>query len=235
MKGTVLVQLRDQGSFLRRLVINVCLISSFAYFLPACQQSAQRSTKAAAEHIDFLADLASQQQGLVQQGLPQGASLLQELFREAGAEEPDYQSAQRELRRARWSTPALQQAKTDFYVLTDATGKILRNNLEQDTMAGQALFQFYPALKGASKSPFAFGVGSMKDARGVKGRDDAQWMAASPIYLDKKLVGLVATGWSWSTFAERLESKLRAEVLEHLERGENLPLLYVYIVDHGQV
>jgi hypothetical protein len=48
-------------------------------------------------------------------------------------------------------------------------------------------------------------------------------------------VGLFVSGWSWSSYAYRLEMALRSEVLGETKSGEKMPLLYVYVVVDGHV
>ena len=70
----------------------------------------------------------------------------------------------------------------------------------------------------------------MKEASGVRNRDDAQWVAAVPVVVDNAAAGVYATGWSWSAYAYRLENGLRSKVLGETAEGAKVPLLYVYVV-----
>ncbi len=70
----------------------------------------------------------------------------------------------------------------------------------------------------------------MEAARGVNGRSDRQRVVAAPVKVDGESKGLYVTGWSWSSYAYRLETSIRSQVLSDAKEGDNIPLLYVYLV-----
>lgn len=195
-----------------------------------CEDTGKKSAAEASKHLDFLVTAAKRDVGEVRGGLPQGAKALESLFSEAAPEVPAATDAREALVRTRAKINDLDSAKSIFFLIAGADGAILRNNLDTDEMAGKNLFEVYPqAEKNKKKTYFEFG-GSWDIARGVNNRDDAQWCAAAPIVLKDEVVGYLATGWSWSSYAYRLESTLRSEILTSTKEGEKVPLTYVYVV-----
>jgi hypothetical protein len=52
-----------------------------------------------------------------------------------------------------------------------------------------------------------------------------------PVTVNGQVVGVYASGWSWSAYAYRLENALRSEVRSQLKsERDKLPLVYVYLV-----
>jgi len=71
----------------------------------------------------------------------------------------------------------------------------------------------------------------MPEASGVRGRSDGQWTAAAPVLKGDQVVGVYATGWSWSAYAYRLENHLRSRVRsEAIADSTKEPLVYVYVI-----
>ncbi len=98
-------------------------------------------------------------------------------------------------------------------------------------MAGKNAFKSFPELKQALSGKYVETRGSMPEAAGVNG-PDGQWVAAAPIVVEGKTRGLYISGWSWASYAYRLEnairSKVKSEVLNNSSKKE--PLIYVYVV-----
>jgi hypothetical protein len=126
----------------------------------------------------------------------------------------------------------LRVAKSTFFAVTDADGRVLRTDQEVDRMAGKALFSSFPELKKALAGGYVETHGSMPEASGVQGKEDGQWVAAFPVMVGDKARGLYVTGWSWAGYAYRLETSVRdSEQSKRIERGSGkMPLLYVYVV-----
>jgi hypothetical protein len=126
----------------------------------------------------------------------------------------------------------LRIAKSTFFALADLNGVVLRNDQEQDRMAGKALFPAFPALVDA-KTRYVEATGSLPEASGVRApRQDGQWVAATPVVLDGVTKGIYVTGWSWSSYAYRLEFALRSKIRSDLgsDRDQKEPLLYVFVL-----
>lgn len=198
--------------------------------LTACGNTGKKSAEAAVPHVAFLVAAAKQDVGEVRIGLPEGAKLLEATFRTAHPELPGAEDASRALGTTRDKVQDLRVAKSTFFALVAPDGRIVRNDREQDSMAGKNLFQFYPVLKDALTKGYIEGQGSMPEASGVKGRDDAQWVAAAVVKDGEATRGLYATGWSWSAYAYRLETGIRSQVLSDTPEGGKVPLLYVYVL-----
>lgn len=196
-----------------------------------CENSGRTSAKRALEHVEFLANAAIRDVGEVRRGMPAGAAALAPLFAEAAPEKPGAVDAREALIRVRARNNDLDSAKSTFFLLAAADGTILRNNLEQDEMAGKNLFEVYPETKQALSKDYAEFRGSWDVARGVNGREDAQWLATARIDdPEGQPVGLFVSGWSWSSYAYRLEVALRSEILGNTKEGDKVPLTYVYVI-----
>ncbi len=215
-------------SFFRRTHLLVLMSLSLLAF--GCEDSSEISARKAKGHAEFLVKSAKRDVSEVRKGLPPAAKILSSVFKEAAPEIPAAVDVREALLSVRDSNEDLDAAKSTFMLVAASDGTILRNNLEEDDMVGKNLFEVYPEAKKARKSSyFEFG-GSWDIARGVNGRPDGQWVGAAPIQLDKKDVGLFVAGWSWSSYAYRLEMSLRSEILGATPEGHKVPLIYVYVL-----
>jgi hypothetical protein len=219
----------------RRPFLLLIALGALAPALVGCENATKKSAAAAKEHVAFLVAASEQDVAEVRQGLPEGAKTLGSLFKDALPGVPDAQSAAKALETARDSVPDLRVAKSTFFAVTTTDGLILRNDRERDDMAGKNLLAAYPGLKAALTAGYVESRGSMREATGVRTREDAQWVAAVPVLVDNAAVGLYATGWSWSSYAYRLETALRSKVLGETPEGGKVPLIYVYVVVGDQV
>lgn len=207
----------------------------FALFLLSaalgCENTGKKSAVLAKAHVEYIAAAALRDVGEVRRGMPAGAQALRALFSEAAPEQPAASDAREALLLTRRKNHDLDSAKSTFFLVAAADGSILRNNLEQDEMAGKNLFEVYPqSREGLKKDYLEFG-GSWEVARGVNGRPDSQWLASARI-LDSEgaPVGLFVSGWSFSSYAYRLEMALRSDILGNTESGHKVPLVYVYVI-----
>ncbi len=214
-------------------------LASLTFGLLGCESKARISAEKAKQHVSFLAKASAEDLREVRSGLPQGAEQLVPLFAAAAqSNKPlteDPKGAEEALERARNKVQDLRTAKSTFFAVVDAAGLVIRNDQEQDLMAGKNLLASFPELKGALAGKLAEARGSMPEASAVKGRNDAQWVAAMPVSVAGQVKGLYATGWSWSAYAYRLENTVRSQVRS--EAGENgkVPLVYVLVVVDGAV
>jgi hypothetical protein len=200
--------------------------------LPACGNTGRISAEQARAHVVFLTETVAKDVEEVRSGLPPGADAVAASWKAQPGLEADLKAVRDALEGARRKVQDLRVAKSTFFALADAGGTVLRNDQEQDRMAGKALFASFPALVAASEH-YTETTGSMPEASGVRApRADGQWVAASPVRVDGATRGLYVTGWSWASYAYRLEFALRSRIRSELmgKRGEKEPLIYVFVV-----
>lgn len=220
----------------RRFAATVALVALAGLFSSACENGGKKSAEAARENLKYVTQAAVKDVGEVRRGLPAGAKMLSSLFEEAAPEQPAAVDAREELLRVRSRQNDLDSAKSTFFLIAGEDGRIIRNNLDEDDMAGQELFKVYPNSREALKKDYLEFTGSWDVARGVNGRPDAQWVASARIATkDNPAAGLLVAGWSWSSYAYRLELGLRSQVLGDTKEGDKVPVLYVYVIvgDHA--
>jgi hypothetical protein len=218
-----------------RLVTLAALVALAALSVFGCQDKAKVSAERAKEHVAFVVKSAAEDLREVRSGLPAGTEHLTSLFSSGKPLADDPKAAEDALFRARNRVQDLRTAKSTFFAIVDQSGLIIRNDQEQDLMAGKNLFASFPELKGALAGKYVEARGSMPEASGVKGRKDAQWAAAAPVTVDGQVKGLYATGWSWSGYAYRLENALRTRIRGELKEHEKTPLVYAFVVVDGAV
>lgn len=192
-----------------------------------CKRSSELSAEKAKAHVTLLVQAASKDVDEVRNGLPKGAELLREYF--SGDKFDDPGLAREALARARGKVQDLRVAKSTFFALVDKNGIVLRSDQENDVLAGRSLFGAFPELRAALDGKYVESRGEMAEAATVRGRD-GQWVAAHPVGDTQRLLGVYATGWSWSGYAYRLENQLRSTVRAALGEREKEPLVYVYVV-----
>lgn len=217
----------------RRVLLTSCVVFSVALSF-GCEDSGKKSAALAAEDLPFLIRATEQDVSEIRSGLPEGAPHLVRLFEERRPEQPAFEVLHEALGRARDKTQDLRVAKSTFFAVASPNGKILRNDQKQDLMAGKMLFESFPELKKALMAGYTETRGSMPEASGVKGKPDAQWVAAVPLRSETDTFGVYVTGWSFSAYAYRLETALRSELISKLKEREKLPLTYVYVVAGDQ-
>jgi hypothetical protein len=206
------------------------ILASCCFVASGCESSKKLSEKKAAEHVVFVADAANTDVGEVKSGLPQGAKFLEKLYANGAAPKDDLKAVREALENARNKVQDLRVAKSTFFALVDEQGNVLRNDQEQDLMAGKNLFASFPEVKNALSGKYVEARGSMPEAAGVKGAD-GQWVAATPISVDGAVKGLYVTGWAWSSYAYRLENAVRTHVRSsNPDPNTKMPLIYVYVV-----
>lgn len=217
-------------TYMKRAVVVVLAGAASALPLSGCTKSSKVSEAKAKQNVGFLAKTVKEDVQAVRKGLPQGAKHLTTLYKSDAKPEDDLRAVRGQLQLARDKVQDLRVATSTFFALADLSGKVIRNDREQDRMAGKDLFKPFPKLAQAAKGKYVETKGSMPEAAGVKG-PDGQWVAATPVELDGKPVGLYVTGWSWSAYAYRLENSIRSHVTSDVsEHGGKVPLLYVYVV-----
>ncbi len=196
-----------------------------------CTANPEVSRKLAEEHVTVLAVTASKDVEEVREGLPQGVEHLRNLWKDDADPKADPEAARDALTTARSKTQALRVVKSTFFAVATKDGTIVRNDQDQDLMAGADLFSAFPALKKALAGKYLETVGSMHEARGVEGKPDGQWVAAQPIEVDGSVRGLYVTGWAWSLYTYRLETALKSHVYDADKPDKSLSYVFVVVGD----
>jgi hypothetical protein len=198
----------------------------------ACKDYGKISASLAATHVAYLAETIQKDVDEVRQGLPQGAEVLGKEWKANPALDTDLNAAKEALETARRHVQELRIAKATFFALATLDGTVVRNDQEQDRMAGKALFGAFPELAQA-KERYTETIGSLPEAAGVRApRADGQWVAGAPVRVDGATRGLYVAGWAWTSYAYRLEFALRGKLRSELAArpNDNEPLVYVFIV-----
>ncbi len=225
--------LGDRGASRRSLGGAALLLSGLgALGLAGCKDQAKESEARAREHAQELATLVERDVTEVERGLPEGAKRLGPLF---AKEEPqkNLPAVRAAIQKVRRDVPDLLVAKSTFFAYADESGLAIRNDLEQDAMAGLNLFSIFPELQ-RSKDGYVATTGAFP---GVVSRSgpDKDWIAASPVRReDGRTLGVFVTGWTYRRFALHLAETLKHDMQERLlqndQRGK-MPVLYVGIFD----
>jgi len=220
----------------RRQFARASVATALAFAL-GCNRTDEQSVALARAHAKDLAEVAQRDVGEVRRGLPLGAQQLSQRWAAGGVDLlNDPELARDEINRARNKVQDLRVAKSTFFALAAPDGRIVRNDREQDTMAGAALFTAFPALARAAQGPYVEALGVMPEAHGVRGKPDAEWMAAVGVDVGGQIRGLYVSGWAWSSYAFRLEFSLRNRVTTELQgKRENMPLLYAFVLVGDEV
>jgi hypothetical protein len=202
-----------------------------------CKSSAKESATRASEDAAFLVDLVTKDVGEVQRGLPQGAKKLGALVADGADPRQDTAGVRKGLGRIRRDIPDLVMAKSTFFAVADPSGVAIRNDLEEDVMAGQNLAGIFPALAKA-KDGFLSTTGAFPGPPSKNG-PDKDWVAATPIVrADGSTGALLVTGWSYRYFARHLQSSLMSRLLDQAKAAGNegrLPVYYVAVFDPSGV
>lgn len=197
-----------------------------------CDSGAKRSAAAARGHAVELAKLIREDVREVRQGLPLGGAELEKIL---GAEPLHADTVREALTKARGRVQDLRTAKSTFFALAGVDGVVIRNDQDQDRMAQKGLFSAFPGLRGALEGSYVEARGNMPEAAEVRGRPDAQWVAAVPVRSGGAVRALFVTGWSWSAYAYRLQTSLRSSTAAALAEREKMPLLYAFVVVDSEV
>lgn len=214
----------------RKCVRRVALVPLLVGVVSGCK-GAEISVKRAEQHVVDLAKVAAGDVAEIRSGLPKAEAHLTAVLASPTRPEENPQEVREAVERARNKVQDLRVAKATFFALVGPQGTVLRNDQEQDLMAGRDAFAAYPDLKKALSGQYTEAIGSMPEAAGVKGRPDGQWVAAQPVTVNGEVRGLYVAGWSWSAYAYRLEFHLRSKVRAQLaDSKEKEPLVYVYVV-----
>src|SRR4051794_8890326 len=125
--------------------ILTCLVGAG---VAACKDTGKFSAVHAGEHVGFLVETAAKDVEEVRHGLPEGAQILAGRLKSEPALAKDLNAVRDALELARRKVQELRMAKSTFFALSDPAGTALRNDQEQDRMAGKSFFAAFPALVG---------------------------------------------------------------------------------------
>jgi hypothetical protein len=203
--------------------------------LAACTNDTKKSAALAKEHVRALGAVAREDARQVRTGLPLGAAELAKILPSADEGELDPQVAREALEKARNKVQDLRVAKSTFFALVAPSGVVVRNDQQQDRMAGKNLLDAFPGLRPALTGSFAETRGSMPEAAEVRGKPDAQWVAAVPVRSGDRTRALYTTGWSWSAYAYRLENAVRSAARGATSDPGKMPLLYAFVIVDADV
>jgi hypothetical protein len=201
-----------------------------ALVLAACTDKAKLSEKEAAGDIGSLTQLAQKDVEEIERGMPLGAQKLSKLYAKNADPHQDLPAARLALQRMRRDVPDLTVAKSTFFALADDKGIAIRNDLEEDAMAGQNLVTIFPELSKALAGAYATTTGKFPGPQPPSG-PDKDWIASVPVKKDDgSVAGLLITGWTFRRFAFHLQETLKHD-LEMKQKNGKLPVLYVSIYD----
>jgi hypothetical protein len=219
----------------RSWVVALALVSLAA---SACTDKAKVSEKAAHANLEALVAITNADVAQVETGLPQGAQKLASLWASGADPRQDLRAVRSALVKMRREVPDLTVAKSTFFAVTDDHGVAIRNDLEEDVMAGQDLLKIFPALAKALAPPGSYvtTTGVFPPSTPQPAPDTNQdWIAAAPIKKpDGTVGGLLVTGWTLRRYAYHLEEQLRHD-LEAAQQNARLPILYVFVFDASGV
>lgn len=219
------------------LAIVTLLPLTLALASAGCKDQAKESAAHAAQDATGMAALVDKDVGEVERGMPEGAKRLGALL--AGGADPrqDAAGVRKALQRVRRDVMDLGIAKSTFFALADANGVAIRNDLEEDVMAGQNLFTVFPALAKA-KDGYVTTVGVFPNAESKNGPDE-DWIAGVPVKQENGVTGAVfVTGWTYRYFARHLQESLKDRLTEDARKNGTegkIPVFYVAVFDRSGV
>jgi hypothetical protein len=195
-----------------------------------CKSDGKESSALASQQIGELVKASVEDVRQLRAGMPLGAAEVDKLLPEKGLVDLDPMVARDTINKARNRVQDLRVAKSTFFALVAPSGIVVRSDGEQDRLAGKDVFGAYPELKGALTGGYRETRGSLPEAAEVRGRPDAQRVVAAPIGQGASVRGLYVSGWSWSSYAYRLENAARSSARAGADKGAKVPLIYVYVV-----
>jgi hypothetical protein len=200
-----------------------------------CKDQAKESASRAASDVAELGALVDTDMAEVERGLPEGAKRLAPLVANGADPKQDVAGVRKALLRMRRDVGDLNVAKSTFFALADSSGMAIRNDLEEDVMAGQNLFAIFPALAKGTDG-YITTTGAFPNASAKNG-PDKDWVAALPVKREDGATGaLLVTGWTYRYFARHLQESLKDRLVERAKETQGkLPVFYVGLFDKSGV
>jgi hypothetical protein len=220
----------------RASFVAIALFAALTTLVFACKDKGKDAGEAAAQ-LSTLTALADRDVGEVERGMPEGGKKLAALWANGQDPAKDLPAVRKALQNTRRQVQDLNVAKSTFFALTDANGVAIRNDLEEDVMAGQNLATIFPELKNAATKGFVTTTGAFPNAS-TKNGPDKDWIAAVPVKKDDGSVGgFFVSGWTYRYFARHLSENLKSQLTEKAQKsGDNkLPVFYVAVFDKSGV
>jgi hypothetical protein len=181
-------------------------------------------------------DLVDKDMAEIERGLPEGAKRLTPLVASGADPRQDVAGVRKALLHMRRDVTDLNIAKSTFFALTDSNGIAIRNDLEEDVMAGQNLFAIFPELARATDG-YVTTTGAFPNAS-TKNGPDKDWVAAIPVKRESGTAGaLLVTGWTYRYFARHLQESLKDRLVERAKKENDgkMPVFYVALFDKSGV
>lgn len=211
--------------------------SIFGVSVGGCKDQAKESAARAANDDAFLVGLVDKDLAEVERGLPQGAIQMATLFRDGADPRQDVAGVRKALLHLRRDIVDLNLAPSTFFALADSNGVAIRNDLEEDVMAGQNLVAIFPALLKA-RDGFISTVGRFPNVDARSG-PDKDWIAGVPVRPSGgSEAALLVTGWSYRYFARHLQATLQSRLVDESRAAGDegkLPVYYVAVFDASGV
>jgi hypothetical protein len=210
-------------------------VSAFAALATlGCTDKGKLSEREAGLNVAALVAIADADVGEIERGLPLGAAKLSALWAKGADPHQDLHAVRSALARMRREVPDLTIAKSTFFAIADAQGIAIRNDLEEDAMAGTPLFPLFPELAKAEAGSYVATTGAFPGPALPSG-PDKDWLAAVPIKKeDSSVGGILLTGWTFRRFAYHLQEQLLHDLTEK-QGNAKLPVLYVMLFDKSGV
>jgi hypothetical protein len=209
----------------------VCILVS------SCKDQAKESAAHARIDAAYMAAIVDKDVAEIERGLPEGAKELAPLVAKGADPRQDMRAVRHGLAQIRRDVADLNIAKSTFFALADSSGVAIRNDLEEDVMAGQNLFAIFPGLTKASAG-LTTTTGAFPNT-GAKNGPDEDWIAGAPVVREDGSAGaLLVTGWSYRYFSRHLQEALKTHLLDEAKAAGNegkLPVFYVAVFDRAGV
>jgi hypothetical protein len=222
-------------------VFAACLALAAAPALGGCSDHGKASEEKATHAIEEVKKRAEADVKDLEVGLPAATAKLAPLFAQGAEPSGDLSAVRKALRQIRAEVPELTRSSSTFFALTDSHGIAIRNDLDQDVMAGQDVWKLFPALApkpGADAPAFASAAGLFAGAR-APGDPDRDWVAATPLKDAKgAFAGMLIGGWTLRRFAYHLEEAFRHDLIADQAKTKDpgkLPIVYVGVFDASGV
>jgi hypothetical protein len=209
-----------------------CLVLGLSFGL-ACKEQGSESTPRASRDVAQLAGFVDKDVAEIERGLPDGAKQLAPLVANGADPRQDIAGVRRALLRVRREVMDLNVAKSTFFALADPSGVAIRNDLEEDVMAGQNVITIFPVLAKA-RDGFVTATGIFPNAS-TKNGPDKDWIAGTPVKrADGSTGALFLTGWTYRYYSRHLQESLKSPLLDEAKAAGNegkLPVYYVAVFD----
>ena len=223
----------------RQMSLAFALLCVLAMLGSGCTDKGKQSADAARANAKLLAEVAEKDVAEIERGLPEGGKKMGEILGAEADPKANAPGVRAALLKMRREVTDLGVAKSTFFAFTDDKGIAIRNDLEQDTMAGKDLLVPYPELKKViDGAGYLSTQGTSPGAPNPAG-PDKEWVAAVPVKKeDGSLSGLLVTGWTYRRFAYHLQEQLKRDLQDELMRSGDkgkLPIVYVFLFDKNAV